>query len=422
MGQILTKLSYCFYFPYHEDSGVPVLFFRLANVLALKYPEIQVYVIDYENGAMARHLIKAPNITLCIFEDGKDMVPPEDAVLVMQSDVPYYWPKELKPGAHTKLFFWNLHPRNFIPSLLPFPFIRELPYNSFALYKLLVKFYPGTMARIINYVKLLLDNNALYFMDQTNSDYTNKFLFLNYKTPNYLPVPITSPQTEQAISSKKINKKELNFAWLGRICDFKIHILIYTCNKVAVIAEQLQVKIKFYIIGDGPFMDYAKQHIIETSFLSVVYCGAIPHSKLADFFLNKVDVVASMGTAALESAVLKIPTILLDFSYKKIDINYKFRWLYDTVNFDLGHEISAQDHDATDESLKSMLIEFIDNYEFISNRTFEYCNNNHMIENIVDRFIDFSSHTKLKFNMLDNHYFKKPLLLKLYNKMRSLKS
>ena len=56
--------SLCFYFPYHEDSGVPVLFYRLANFIANDNPGIKVYLIDYENGAMARNMAKLNNLKL----------------------------------------------------------------------------------------------------------------------------------------------------------------------------------------------------------------------------------------------------------------------------------------------------------------------------------------------------------------------
>jgi len=121
------NLSICFYFPYLEDSGVPVLFSRMANSIANTYPAIDVSVIDYMNGAVGRNLKVLSNLKLIVFIEGIPVSPPENSILIMQSLLPYYWPKELILHAKTRLFFWNLHPKNFIPSLLPLPGLRDMP-------------------------------------------------------------------------------------------------------------------------------------------------------------------------------------------------------------------------------------------------------------------------------------------------------
>ena len=127
--------SLCFYFPYFEDSGVPVLFYRMINSIAQANTDFEVSAIDYKNGAIARNLLLLDNIKLIEFRKGIKLSPPEGSVLIMQTFVPYYWPKELDLSANQKIFFWNLHPQNLIPSLIPIPLLRELPMNNFAVYK-----------------------------------------------------------------------------------------------------------------------------------------------------------------------------------------------------------------------------------------------------------------------------------------------
>lgn len=71
-----AELKICFYFPFREVSGVPVLFFRMANELAILNSGIKIYVIDYIDGAIARNLIENCNISLLPFGDGKSISPP----------------------------------------------------------------------------------------------------------------------------------------------------------------------------------------------------------------------------------------------------------------------------------------------------------------------------------------------------------
>ncbi|MDR2407538.1 MAG: hypothetical protein LBE13_05440, partial [Bacteroidales bacterium] len=172
------KPSICFYFPYYEDSGVSVLFHRLANYIAEHNQEIVIYLIDYENGSMARHLLKFPNIHLIIFKDGEKVVIPNNTILIMQAFLPYKWPYELQPKDDTLLFFWNLHPRNMVPSLLPFLFLTELPTTYWSVYRFVSLLYPVFLRRLRKYAELLFKNNAFYFMDITNYESTIKYLYL----------------------------------------------------------------------------------------------------------------------------------------------------------------------------------------------------------------------------------------------------
>ena len=57
----MTKLY--FYFPYMDESGVPMLFLRMSRWVAENFGnEYECYVIDYPNGAMARNLTKEDKV------------------------------------------------------------------------------------------------------------------------------------------------------------------------------------------------------------------------------------------------------------------------------------------------------------------------------------------------------------------------
>ena len=245
----------CFYFPYNEDSGVPVLFARLAKNIAVRYPAIKVTIIDYKDGAMSRSIAGYNGISKIEFIDNQVVIPPVDAILVQQSDVPYYWPENLSPENDTRLYFWNLHPRNFLPSLLPVPYIREWPFNNFFIYKKLTLLYPKLLKNLLSYVNLLLKHKALSFMDSANYNTTRKYLFLEDFKNEYLPVPAYSSQELKKIFNHNVGTA-YNYCWIGRICDFKAHILLYTVNKLGEIALDHQIRIKYLIIGDGPLMGY----------------------------------------------------------------------------------------------------------------------------------------------------------------------
>lgn len=415
--------SICFYFPYHEDSGVPVLFYRMANAVAQKRPDISVSVIDFENGAMARNLLSLPNIHLIVFEKNKKVSPSKDSVLVMQTFVPYYWPDELDLGSDQKIFFWNLHPQNLIPSLLPIPFLRELPMNNFGVYRFCSKFYKTLFSNLRAYVQLLQDKEALYFMDKSNLDFSAKYLFTNIETKQFLPVPAVSSSVELNFNEEKTLKNIINVGWVGRLCDFKSYILVYTINKLSDISHRFDSKkFVYHIVGDGPFLDYIKNKIKLSENISVIFHGSVPHDKLDNFINDNFDVVTAMGTSALEGAKLAKPTILLDFTFKKIEKDYLFREIHDTVGFDLAHVITGKDYENGNDTLFEIINGIVLNYNLHAQKAFEYYENNHSIEKVQELFVKKALNTKLSFSMIDASILKKSKLLKFYNKLRKLEN
>jgi hypothetical protein len=419
----LIMTSMCFYFPYLEDSGVPVLFYRMINSIAEANPNSELYAIDYENGAIARHILSLPNIKLIIFNKKVKVSPPKGSILIMQTFVPYYWPEELELAPDQKLFFWNLHAQNLIPSLLPISFLREWPMNNFAVYKFLSFFYNKLFHNLRAYIHLLLETDSLYFMDKPNLDYTAKYLFINIDEKQFLPVPAVSTEIKLRTNSNLLNENTVHIGWVGRLCDFKSHILIYTVNKLVEISDRFDNKSFIYhIVGDGPYLDYVKKSIKSNSRVSVIFHGSISHDKLDDFINNNFDIMTAMGTSALEGAKLHKPTVVLDCSFEKIKKDYLFRELCDTKGFDLGHLISKEDYALGNDSLFDILSSFISDYSLYSNKSEEYFKLNHSIENVRNLLIEKAVNSKLVFSMIDSSIIEKSFLLKLYNRIRKLKT
>ena len=98
--------------------------------------------------------------------------------------------------------------------------------------------------------------------------------------------------------------------------------------------------------------------------------------------------------------------------------NYLFRWLYKTENFDLGHNISDSDYLENNNSLSDMILEFKTKRKFISKKTYDYYKNNHSLEYIADKLLDFSQNSKLSIKHINPNLLKKSLLRKLYERKK----
>ncbi|HTJ10966.1 MAG TPA: glycosyltransferase [Dinghuibacter sp.] len=419
---MVESRSICFCFPYHEESGVPILFARMANALAAKEKDRQIYVIDYADGATARNLLPLENIHLIVFEDGKTVTPPRDAILVMQSFVPYYWPKELTVEPETRLFFWSLHPDNFVPSLLPLPGLRYLPGRYFGLYKALSVLYPGLLGRLRQFVRLLNAHHALSFMDQTNADATARHLFLDVEVDSFLPVPAENRNPAARKDAGKSLDQGLSFCWVGRLANEKANILAYTLHKLSSLASELNQKMVYHIVGGGPSRAYLEENAPAHAQFEVVFHGAIDHRDLDAFLLKEVDIMTAMGTSALEGAKLGIPTILLDYSSLPVKKDYRFRFLFDTINYDLGHLITDRDFSPGNTTLRDMVLAIKKDYSLYSTKSRSYFDNSHDLAHVVELFAGRVGASTLTFGAIEKKIFKKPSLLVVYNKLRGLKT
>jgi hypothetical protein len=414
------ELKICFYFPYKEVSGVPVLFFRLANELAVLNKLIHIYVIDYYDGAIARNLIINKNITLLQFKDGKTISPPEDAILVMQSILPYSIRPELKILPNTKLVFWNLHPDCLIPNLIPLPYLRNLQNSSFKFYCLMANtLYPKMIKNTREFVELAVAKKALWFMDQSNLDKTLKYLFTNFSDIDFVQVPVNESQFIKINALPR--KGYLNFTWIGRLCDFKSYILIHTINKLSIIASEKKIKINYSIIGDGPFRKKIKNSVINNEWFTLEMIGSLKPEFINNYLLENTDVLTGMGTSALEGAKLGIPTILLDISYFPIKGDYKYRWLHESKNYDLAHDISQNDLEDGNLNLEQMLDDLMNNYHTLTLNSLNYFLKNHEMKTVLEKFLFKIKQSEMTFSDINPAIVNKSIARKTYDFFIGLK-
>ncbi|MCU0349776.1 MAG: hypothetical protein MUF43_02950 [Flavobacterium sp.] len=406
----MNKIKVYFFFPSFELGGVPILFSRIVNSIVDHLQIDNIYVIDFENGCLHQNIIKHRNIVFIKFLKGNKVIIPDDAVIVLQSTLPYRLPEELKISAQTRLIFWNLHPDNLIP-IIPLPYFKKIQLENVFIYNILsFLFLKNVVSQLKEFILLINKKKALLLMDEVNKVKIETYFKIKLSNYIYLPVPVPS-------TSKKINLADLDkltFCWVGRLCDFKSYILIYTLTKFSEIAFRLKLKMEYLVIGVGDFFDTIHKLKLNNSFFEFKLLKGINSKDLDDFLLNNVNILTAMGTSALEGAKLGIPTILLDFSYQKILGDYKFRWLHDTKNYDLGHNISKNDYQTGNKSLENMLEEVKTNYITLSEKSLEYFNNNHSLENIKDKFIECIENTSLEFNEINPEIFKKSIPRKIY--------
>lgn len=406
---------YVFHFPYRGVGGVPVLFLRIAEYITNTYAT-PCYVVDYCDGFMAKNK-KNPLIQLIPFEDGESFSVPDYSILILQSDLPWGIPQNIKTK-NTKIFFWNCYPFNLIPTF-PSP-IKELMSSNLLITKLILNtlLLPSKI-KTINFLKQLEEKKALTFMDGPNLEITEYSLGTMVKNPQFLPIFIR--KIEESATQKNLNtdKNGVCFSWVGRVADFKIHILNRVLQDCFNIAEKTKTKIEFLIVGSGN-----QAHLLfkeQNEYFTITSIPYLAEEELNQTLKSKVDCLFAMGTSALEGAKLKVPTILLDFSYGEVKEGYKYNFLFESKKFSLGDIISAKNFSRGHE-IQEILKLIKEKREELAKNCLDYFLSHHELENNMGLFIEQSKSSILDYNeMIANIDMAKPFFYRAWALIKKLK-
>ncbi len=343
-----------------------------------------MFAIDFSDGYMAKNLPEG--VTLIDVEKIEKY--PRDALVIFQS-FPLWNLRDIeKFDDGTKVLFWNLHPDNFYPNIFSTISTSSLQ-NCFAKYLLPLSFIrKKKLKKLLDYLQ---QRNAIVFMDGENYNTTMKYLSPKHHFPVYLPV-FTQPNER---IPAPIKKELVNFAWIGRICDFKYSILSHLLKRLNEIPA-LAGRICFTVIGDGEEMGSLKTNIGAFANLKVVLLGEVTKIHENEVLKN-IDVLFAMGMSALEGAARGIPTVLLDYSYHRIDSLYKFRMSYENETYTLGREITPAFYEETS-SMSELLTYISHHYATVSDLNYHWWKKNYseeaMIQKLLPLFNGISSNIK----------------------------
>ena len=406
-----------FFFPYRSPSGVCSAFARVADDLASRC-SVKTAVLDYKDGYLRQSLNGTGRVTVEDFEDGRGAAIPGGDVLVLQaSPLLSGFRRELNFHPEARLVFWQLHPLNFIPNLIPLVTNGAWVARHPGIYRaLLTVFHPAKRRRVIKFVNLLSRKRALFFYEQPSVRLTEQLLGCAVPDPILLPVPVAVPATPPRRA--RLAQDSLQVAWVGRLYDFKIHILAHTLRRFSDYARHQQTAITFHVIGDGPESGRLDGLDLEHRFFKIQRTGDMDPNLLNGYLAAKVDLVTAMGTSAMEGAATGLPTILLDFSYGPVKPGYRFRWIYDSKGFDLGHAITGGDCEPGKDVLPEMLEAVRTNYAAVGGKCFDYCVKNHSLHSVANRFLELVRASALKFGDIPGAALRNSLPRRIYGRLR----
>ncbi len=415
---INTKFDIIFYFPFRHPSGVSNLFVRMAQWLAGP-GNLHVAVIDYRDGHMAINLVQGGDVALIDFEDSEKLFVPSDAILVMQSLLPYTLPENFIIHPETRIVMWDFLYYSLVNTLIPIRPIRLFQYRYPWFYHIWMRnFQPKMRAAIASFIGGMIEKESLLFHDRQIVQQTTDYLAIPIENPLCLPVPVKIVTLSQRL---KNSDSILHCGWVGRLYDFKIHMLVHVVERMSEWSRQAARKTVFHIVGDGDEGWRLDELKIENKFFTMKREGSIPSAQLESFMEENFDITFSMGTSALESAALGIPSVLLDYSFVPIQGKYHFKWLFDSIPGDIGHKIGRDDLESGTDSLEKLLEEYFHSKSDISKKVYAFCKENHSMDAIGSRFLEIVMNAKYRWGDIPLCLRKVSLARRLRNHIRQLK-
>jgi len=382
-----------------------------------KHFDYNIQVVDYKDGVMAKFLNSNNRINFIEFRDGHPTDLIKDTTVIMQSILPNTIRPELNLKADTKILFWTLFHYNLVPDFLPINGFRHLHHNS-SLFKLLdftikKKYYK----KLKNLVTNLHEKESLFFMDYSNYDITSQFLNLDLVKPKIIPICIDEIGKNKDIVKNKDNTT-FNICWIGRVEDFKTSILQYSLNQVKQYANNSRKKIQYNIIGYGKDLERVKSNISNSYYFIANFMGKIDVDSVKEFLVKNVDLLMSMGTAALEGGKQGVPTILLDASYSEISIDYKFKWLFDSDGSNVAKFIHSKSFNNNGKSIDKIIESVVENYEALGGKCLMYVDKNHSIKSVSSELLSAVNKAIFTWREIDPILMKKSKVRIIYDNYR----
>ncbi|MFQ5667840.1 MAG: hypothetical protein ACE5I7_15615, partial [Candidatus Binatia bacterium] len=323
---------------------------------------------------------------------------------------------ELRLHAENRLLLWNLHHYSLVSTVLPIRGVRNLQYKYPSAYNaVMATVLRSERTRVRDYVRLLMDRDSLVFQDRFSAETTSRFLRIPLANVEYVPVALDMPELRPRRARRP---GPVHACWVGRLYDFKIHILLHTLRRFSELAARRRECIVFHVVGNGPYGRTLDRQLLEHEHFKVVHVGELGLEALEDYLRREVDIVLAMGMSALEAARLTIPTVLLDMSRVSVRGRYRYRWLFERSDHDVGHAIGDSDLEGPDDSLERIVTELGRSFQELGDRCFRYCAKHHDLAVAAEKFLEAAACARLRFRDIPPGMLRKSAVRTVYERLK----
>ncbi len=287
---------------------------------------------------------------------------------------------------------------NFTSNLLPFQKVNPFVFFWSVLPMVFDKANDLIVLNLKNKTRKLIDllckNNSLAFMDRSCLEAVQNDFKVNISPVRFIPIPVVNIKFDRQGLKNKCNT---NFSYIGRSdVVWKIYPVLRILEDLSNI--KFSAPIDFTIITNNKVPFEIEINKINLKNINIHYKLNLSGVDLDYYLFNNISLSFAMGTSALESAKLGIPTVLVNPSMKRINNFYSYNWIFNTIDYSLGQFIEKKTGTDNGLSMSKIINDFINNYKKLSNACIEYVISNHNIKFSTNIFENFSLLSSLKLN------------------------
>lgn len=401
-------MQFCFYFGYKNNiGGYATLLICLMRELVRKKEKVVLF--NYPDGLIARELskelskIKLLNISTIDWSKIDDHIQSEDVFIINRFEECFQNLFKINP----KIIYYDIN--DFI--------------GSISRYKFGLNF--SLLGRKL--IKNLLETKSLIFMDDTGIFNLEKQFSIKPENPIFLPIPVNTINENYYLDQKLFLPNTLCLTYVGRSVKWKMMPLkkiLYDCSKLNF-PQSIKISIVVDSINDFEKLINVNDYKKNSKLVIEVFENLAP-SKINDFLIEKSQLHFGMGTASLDAAKLGIPTILVDSSIHEFNIDYSYRWLFETKHFSLGINLDKrqQEKGMKMEEIINKIFSSQKNSEEISKKSFEYVQKNHSAMEVTKKLIEICKNSEFRIKDARHYiiyYFKFHSIIKnVFNKFNVL--
>lgn len=367
-----------FYFTQKGIGGVQNLFLNITKELFKR--KIQVKFIYYRDTWLTKELDKeGVEYQLFDLEEDKrelifEFINKDDVIVTTLNEIIIREIYQIKP------FFlaWIVHPKTF-------------DGKRYSLIDSIKRIFIKPM------IEQMILSGGFYYMDKSCSDSTNMYFDISASN-EYLPIPVMGIEKRNSTVLKSLIEKRnqdiIPLSYIGRAANWKVNPVKKIISDLSEIKIKSKKDFRLHVFTDD-VEEFKKLLSNDSDKIEIVYHENIFGLELDHFIKNEIFINLAMGTSALESAKLGIPSILLDASYGEFPHNYKYNWVYSTESFSLGKVIDKDYIPTNGYTLDEIFKHVFEDESFIcdiSNRCLEYTELNHNIETVASLFLEKANH------------------------------
>lgn len=395
-----------FVFPYRGQGGVPIVFSQLAEYLT-RTKKAKCFVVDFHDGLLAT--TTDSTIQHITYSSNGVFFPPR-AIVILQAMTPWSIYPHLSFSPTSRLLFWCLNPFNLETisrtsqfSILLKPLLR--PVTNL--------FLSPLKRQSQLFVQSLISRHSLVFMDCTCTQKVGSSLDLTLDASTILPVPFLLNDNDYCTPTSHHSPSLcLSFCWIGRLEDFKTHSLISFALQLNAVATSQSLNHKLTIIGSGADEQAVSSALSSCSSLIITYIPYLPMEELSRFLLTEIDITYAMGTSALLSASLGIPTILAPLTHTTYLNDFEVAWFHEYDGYTLG--TFYEDRPPFCRRLFSLVHEYHQDPS-LGSQQFQYVRHHHSLPAVADKLLSIinslSEHST--FSQI-KHHFRTPLIYRFF--------